>query len=325
MASVMTHLRLRVDLRLMSDLRLRNRLARRHFYDSCFQALRSPEQDALVESLRAEILAGHAHGSPSSGGSLWDLARQRVVDHVLNDDPRRFLRWPEIRSTMFVANSSYSSVELDALMKNHAWSERWRPALTEDPCGCPTPSRGALYTSDNLIHHVYHMLTAEERLGRIQDFDEIIEFGGGYGSFARLVRRLGVPSRYHIHDLPEFAALQRYYLASVASYRREPTINEKVTWGSNIDQIPEKRVASRLFLAFWSLSEMPMRDREPWLDVIDECDGVVIAFQGEFEGADNKTWFDRLQRKVGLAWDCWEIPHLNGSFYLVGRSHQGSV
>jgi hypothetical protein len=319
MASLMTHVRLRTDLRLMTDLRLGDRMARRRFYASCMQALGGPEQQALVDQLRAEIAAGSAQGGSSSGSSLWDLARQRLVDHIRDDDPRRFLRWPEVRSTMFVANSAYASGELDALMSDHAWQERWRGVLAEDPCGCPTPSRLAPNMSDNLIHHAYHAFTAEERLGSIRDFDEIVEFGGGYGGFARLIRRLGFTSRYHIHDLPEFSALQRYYLASVALHRGEPAIHENVTWGSSIDELSERNDAARLFVALWSLSETPLPDREPWREVIAGCDGVLIAFQGEFEGADNRSWFDAVQRRAGFRWDCWEIPHLRGSYYLTGR------
>ena len=318
MASLITHLRLRTDLRLLADWRLGERAVRRRSYASSMQALSDSAQQALVDRLRAEILAGLAQRRISGGSSVWDLARQRLVDHICNDDPRRFLRWPEVRATMFVVNSSYGSAELKALMSHQAWSERWSPLLREDPCGCPTPSRLAADISDNLIHHAYHLLMIEERLGDIEDFAEIVEFGGGYGSFPRLVRRLGVASRYHIHDLPEFAALQRYYLASVALRRGEPAIQEDVTWGSSIDELPTKGASSRLFVALWSLSETPLRDREPWCDVIEECDGVVVAFQGEFEDIDNRSWFGALQRRRGFEWSCWEIPHLRGNFYLVG-------
>lgn len=298
-------------------LRLRERVARRRTHASYMQALRGLEQQALVDRLRAEI------GSVdhfSSGSSSWDAARQRLVDHIRADDPREFLTWDEVRSTMFVLDAPYVSIEFKAILSQ--W-ERWKSVLVEDPSGCPTPSRFGQTTSDNLIHHVYHVLAAEERLGSIRGFDEILEFGGGYGSFARVMRRLGCASRYHIHDLPEFAALQRYYLASVAEQRGEPSICEGITWGSSTDELPG-RPSSRLFVGLWSLSETPVRDREPWRDVIAGCDGALIAFQREFEGADNRSWFNALQRQVEFDWSCWEIPHLQGNFYLMGR-RQGNA
>jgi hypothetical protein len=318
MTNIGTHLRLRTDLRLATDWRAGKRLARRRAYAACIDALRNPAQQALVERLRATVLAERAQSQEACGSDVWDLARRRLVEHIRDDDPRRFLRWPEVRATMFVAKSGYSSAELGALMCHHAWSRRWRAALAEDPCGCPTPSRLAPDMSDNLIHHVYHALTIEEHLGDIQDFAQIVEFGGGYGSFPRIVRRLGVAAHYHLHDLPEFTALQRYYLASVALHRGEPAIGRNVTWGSAIDELPARK-APRLFLAFWSLSEMPLSERAPWRDVITESDGVVIAFQAKFEDADNMLWFDMLQNQREFTWSCWEISHLRGNFYLVGR------
>lgn len=305
-----------------NSLRLRERMARRRYRAICMQALDGRAQQELVNKLRADISSGE---DASTGSAAWDSASQSLANHIRDDDPRRFLQWREIRSTMFVSDADYSSVELEALKAHDAWPERWAPALVEDPSGCPTPSRLDDTSSDNLIHHAYHILAAEERAGRIDDFDEIIEFGGGYGSFARLIRRLGITSKYHIHDLPAFTALQQYYLASVASRRGRPAIHENVTWGSSISELPAKTAAPRLFVALWSLSEMPEHDREPWCDVIAGCDGVIIGFQKEFEGTDNKSWFATLQQRVKLAWNGWEIPHLPGNFYLVGRRDPGST
>ena len=42
--------------------------------------------------------------------------------------------------------------------------------------------------------------------------DVIVEFGGGYGSMCRLVRKLGFKGRYVIFDLRPILALQKYYL-----------------------------------------------------------------------------------------------------------------
>lgn len=304
----------------MLDWRLRQRAANRRSYTASRRVLADPGQQALVNRLRAEIDELTDEGRSSSGSPLWNLARRRLVDHIRNDDPRRFLRWPEIRATMFVANAHYSSVELAALTRHRAWLERWKPILVEDPSGCPTPSRLAPDTSDNLIHHVYHLLTLEENLGQLHDFRGIVEFGGGYGSFARIVRRLGVNFPYYISDLPEFAALQRYYLASVALQRGEPSVSEGVLWASSPADLSAD--ATGLFVALWSLSEVPLHEREPWCEVIAGCEGVFIAFGRRFEGVDNMPWFDALRRRGDFRdfrWSCREIPHLRDSFYLAGR------
>lgn len=38
---------------------------------------------------------------------------------------------------------------------------------------------------------------------------EIVEFGGGYGSFFRLLKNLGYTNKYFIYDLPVMCASNR--------------------------------------------------------------------------------------------------------------------
>lgn len=305
-------------MRLLLHRRWGDQATRRRSYTSCMRALASPEQEALIRQLRAEMQPLRRKAR-SRNSTTWELARQKLIDHIYTDDPRGFLRWPEVRSTMFVAYPSYNSIEREALRNSSAWHERWQSILVEDPCGCPIPSRLTPETSDNLIHHAYHALTIEKYIGDISQFGEIVEFGGGYGSFARLVRRLGITTRYHIHDLPEFGALQRYYLASTALHRQEPSINQNLTWSATPDELSMQVNRRRLFLAFWSLSETPLQYRDPWYELIAACDCVVIAYQDAFEGVDNKRWFKKLQQREEFSWHSWPIPHMRGSFYLVGQ------
>jgi hypothetical protein len=319
MASITTKVRLRLDLPVMLDVRPRQWLTRQRSSAASIGALASAEQQALIDELRTEMLAQAVNGELSVGSEWWDEVRRLLCNHILNSDPRRFLRWPEVRTTMFVANGRYTAAELCALRSDHAWAGRWMPTLVEDPCGCPLPSRLKSDTSNNLIHHVYHLMTIERQLGDLGAFDEVIEFGGGYGSFARAFNTLGTASKYHIHDLPEMTLLQRYFLRSVALHRRDPTVCENVTWGSSINDIPVARGKSRLFVALWSLSETALPERERWNAVIAECSGAVFAFQDKFEGVDNRSWFTALQHATDFSWNLWEIPHLAENFYLVGR------
>jgi hypothetical protein len=320
MASMITKMKLRFDLPLMLDVRPRQWLTRQRSSAASIGALGSVEQQALIDQLRAEMLSQAVDGELFVGSEWWEEARRRLCNHILHSDPRRFLRWPEIRTTMFVAYGRYIEAELCALQGDHAWAGRWMPALVEDPCGCPLPSRLKSDTSNTLIHHVYHLMTIERQLGDMGAFDEVIEFGGGYGSFARAFKTLGMAPKYHIHDLPEMTLLQRYFLRSVALHRRDPTVCENLTWGSSIDDIPPvAKSKSRLFVALWSLSETAAPERERWREVIAECRGAVFAFQGKFEGVDNRSWFTALQRTTDFSWSLWEIPHFAGNFYLIGR------
>jgi hypothetical protein len=295
-------------------LRPRDWLASRRARAAVLAELDDPEQRRLIERLRADVMEISTNGDATSG---WDANRRTLLAHIRQDDPRCLLRWQVVRNTMFVSYAAYVATELNALRNDEAWSARWSPALIEDPTGCPSPSRLMAESSGNLIHHAYHVLVAEQRLGPLASFDEIVEFGGGYGSFARLLRRLGVSSPYQIHDLPEFSALQRYYLASVAAHRADPSMVRDVTWASTRAEIPEAS-GRRLFVALWSISEVPLAARTQWCEVIDEASSVLIAFQSKFEGINNVEWFNDLQAELDLQWDTWEIPHLPGNHYLLG-------
>jgi hypothetical protein len=319
MASTIAKMALRFDLPVMLDVRPRQWRTRQRSSAASISALGSVEQTALIDQLRTEMLSQAVDGQLSVGSDWWEEARRRLCNHILHSDPRRFLRWPEVRTTMFVAYGRYIAAELRALRSDRAWAERWMPSLIEDPCGCPLPSHLKSDTSNTLIHHVYHLMTIERQLGDLGAFDEVIEFGGGYGSFARAFKTLRIASNYHIHDLPEMTLLQRYFLSSVALYRRDQTVCENVTWGSAIDDIPAARSKSRLFVALWSLSETAVTERERWREVIAKCSGAVLAFQGKFEGVDNRSWFAELQRTTDFTWNLWEIPHFTGNFYLIGR------
>ena len=74
-------------------------------------------------------------------------------------------------------------------------------------------------------------------------------------------------------------------------------------------------------MSTWALSEMPLTSRaevEPILDT-DKCVVVLFAYQAEFEGIDNRKYFESLLSRHSEGWD-WvqvEVPyHL--SYYAFG-------
>jgi hypothetical protein len=184
------------------------------------------------------------------------------------------------------------------------------------------------WSSGNLIHHAYHLAQFETRTGCAPErFGAVIEFGGGYGSMCRLFHQLGFAGRYVIHDLPEFSALQAYYLGSlglpvVDTDRAEPpglgialaadpaALERALRW---VD--PERA----LFVATWSLSETSARVREAIMPIVGRCAGVLIAYWRTFEEIDNHEFFSRwVAQHPGFTWCQRPILTLPGHFYLFG-------
>jgi hypothetical protein len=63
------------------------------------------------------------------------------------------------------------------------------------------------------VHHLYHLARWEQETGcDVRDLDTIVEWGGGFGSMARLCMRRNPRLHYSIIDLPLMSEIQRHYL-----------------------------------------------------------------------------------------------------------------
>lgn len=288
------------------------------------QRLDTPAQHALVQQLRSDITA--IGRELTAAGTRWTGARSELAQEIQRRDPRQFLTWRLIRATMFVTSRSRRTnvdAELAVFRQAPDWEEVWSPLLTEDAAGCPWPYIDLRRSSGNLIHHAYHCRELARVTGLpIADYDQIFEFGAGYGSLVRVATRLGFHGRYEAYDLPEFSALQRYYLASVAEERGDPNLfNGFVTTNTRPD--PQPRSERSLFIALWSLSETPLSERERWVEIMRGFSHVFFAYQPRYEGVDNHEWFSELTRRLpDHHWERWPTAGPNaealGIRYAVG-------
>jgi hypothetical protein len=113
-----------------------------------------------------------------------------------------------------------------------------------------------------------------------------------------------------IIDLPEFSALQRYYLQLV---NVPATLCDLQTAVATIQP-------GDLFLATWSLSETPITFRAPVLDYALRFNAILIAFQRVFSGIDNLSFFTTWVHSArGFSWRLEHIDHLPGNYYLFGK------
>ena len=288
----------------------------------------SPWQMKLVAELKQELRGlAPRKDEQRETTSEWSGNLGRLRELVLEDDPRRFLRWDVIQRTMFVRYAGYIRHELAALRRRPDWNLRWRPALIESRTGHPVPYLWWPQSSANLIHHAYHIAEFErEAQHRATDLDVVVEFGGGYGNCCRLFHRLGFRGVYVIHDLPQFSALQRFFLRSesIPVQNRIANAATGVICVSSEDQLeairPRLRRSRSLFLATWSLSETPSCVRERIRPIAMECRNVFVAYQHQFGGIDNEEYFAQWKADAEFSWRSWEIPHLPRNGYLLGQS-----
>jgi hypothetical protein len=234
--------------------------------------------------------------------AFWTAYRTQLRQDIARKDPRLFLRWPLIEGSM-VARREWIIHVLPELA-----SIEWLPLLAEDNLGAPQWIRGT-DTSPNLLQKAYHIVRFQRATGRRAADFAVTEFGAGYGAMAKVLHRLGVRS-LRLYDLPEFSALQRYYLSLL--HVKAETISPPVAF-------PQGGPGSML-VATWSLSETPLSVRHEMQDAIKSYDAFLIAFKEQFLQTDNISYFRTLMRNTpAITWTQEQIYSLPGDHrYLFG-------
>lgn len=195
----------------------------------------------------------------------WSQNYSDVENEFMNNNVK-FLQHETIKKTMFLsAGGKWQSTQIKYL-KSIVDEKRLTELLHEDCVGHPTITSFKYKSSHNLIHHLYHLVKFQSETGiNLDAIDTIVEFGGGYGSMCRLMKRINLNSTYIIIDLPIFSFIQLYYLKKIYGERevniilsdKDKIIPNKI----NLIPIDEclvnkiKTIKPDLFIATWSLSE----------------------------------------------------------------------
>jgi hypothetical protein len=283
----------------------------------------------LIEKLQNNI---KSQQSSAINTKEWSSFEKQVASLITTKDPRHFLRWNIIQSTMFSTNHKYTRTEYKNLKLSPKWNV-WKKIIKEDFIGDPLPEIVCPKSSGNRIHHSYHLHQFEETTNTsILNYDVIFEFGGGYGSMRRVVDKLGFKGIYILFDLPVFSLLQQYYLNTLKIQTTNFTTDQnfssenKTYCVSNFKQLEallnkiNTTNKKRLFIATWSLSETPLELRQKVETLTKSFSAFLIAYQKEFSNINNIEYFNNMKsKKNNLLWKTWEIPHLKGNSYLIGN------
>ncbi|HEX9484962.1 MAG TPA: putative sugar O-methyltransferase [Gemmatimonadaceae bacterium] len=280
----------------------------------------TPKERARIDALHAgfaELPIAPIDGLDPNEAD-WNGAMNRLRQLGMRADPRAFQRWDVIVARMAHMESPATAPELAALRADAAWESRWRDAIREVDVG--RPSQYALHpsSSEALIQTVYHVRELEELSERrVDEWDVVVEFGGGFGGLCRVMHALGFRGRYLIFDLPAFTLLQRYYLDQTGvlgggNVRVTSDLRDLDAFVNGIT--PNERA---VFWATWSLSETPMTLRERIKPLVQQIGNYCIAYQGRYGDVDNVRYFadhwisgeSRIRR----------IEHRPDDYYLAGR------
>jgi len=294
----------------------------------------------LIEELRAILkdfsrITQSTPNATSEAKKVWSEHADELLDLLKTKDPRTFLRWDVITKTMFVGNGYYIQKELTYLKKHQHWKDQWMKGIEESQIGCPSPFVFFPKSSGNLIHHAYHLSQFEDKTGeKISDCDMVFEFGGGYGSLCRLFYQVGFKGKYVIFDLPPLSALQVFYLKLLElDAELEPLMNSaphKISCLYNLQDVEKfilkwnvhKNLKS-VFIATWSISEIPLNERQRIFNWVTPFNFFLISYQHRFGEVNNHDFFTELTKKMNhIQWLNWGIDHLPGNYYLIGKKKE---
>ncbi len=287
--------------------------------------LPTQEEQARIDTLRSRIIAlpplpsFDEHTSPKWLGRLHTMR-----NNILTKDPRSFLYWPDIISTM---NTIPPALELEYLL-SLSTKDAWKAALVETGTGGALPYPELPTSSGNLVHHAYHLSQLIDTYQiDLRKIDTIFEFGGGYGSMTRLAYQRGFSGTYIIFDLPEFSALQEYFLTSLPtppSVTYLPTHEKQtVVLISDISTLETFLQKSKIdiTIATWSVSEIPLDLRTIFERTTHRSTYFLFGYQEVFGGIDNTVYFNAYTaRNPGHTWLTAPLTHYPGNHYLIGKS-----
>ena len=272
----------------------------KHKYTKAEQIVKADSKELGI--LRAKIKK--INESEPLGTSSWENNRKLVRSEILNSDINNFLNWEVIQKTMF-----YEAPEVE--YKKVVENQKLLNGVIESKIGNPKPYFLNKNTSGNLIHHAYSLSYFLD-VSKLDNINRVIEFGGGYGSMCRLFRNMEYKNEYVIFDLPEFSALQEFYIGNID----KNYLNNTVFTGD--ENLVKNQCAGTLFIATWSFSEIPLALREHLLKYL-SFDYCLIAFQSNFDGIDNVEYFYNFKSLYeNIEFNITPIEHLPGHYYLVG-------
>jgi hypothetical protein len=234
-----------------------------------------------------------------------------------------FLRNRAIRDMMFVsAGGEWLLQEIASLEAQFQRKELLR-LLREDPVGSPLLASMRYATSHNAVHHLYHLARYQSQTAASAvDARTVIEWGGGYGSQARMFLRLAPAEvTYVIVDLAFLTSLQSLYLSVVVGPERVHLIDSPSASVQNgkINLLPVPLVDSQelsgdLFISTWALSE----SSDFAQDYVAEngwfgCQQLLLAYQDAVPDYPFADRLGRIAQADGAVVD--PISFLPGNYY----------
>jgi len=193
----------------------------------------------------------------------WELWRRDIKNNFSKSLPIYFLHNHIISQTMVFGSTKYQKDKL-LLIESCFQKEYVKRMLRESFIGLPIISNLKYFSSENTIHQAFHLSSYYNFTNKnFVDSQRIIEWGGGYGCLARIVKKINPNCTYIIMDLPELSVLQYVYLSSIFGQNEVNFItkNLEIEAGkinlisSDYFMSLDEEIKTDTFISNWALTE----------------------------------------------------------------------
>jgi len=256
------------------------------------------------------------------------IFNKNVINVLKNKKLINFLRQPFIQKMFFTHNRLFIYNELRELREDKKNWNRWKNLLNEDTVGDPIRYFLYLKSSGNRIRQVYHLKKFTDYADiDVKTIKNIIEVGGGYGCMARIFSKINRSCNYLIFDTEEVNCLQYYYLKLNKLNVKFETIKANFNLTKSIILLKKKLFSTNgnsLFIANWSISEMPIKLREKILKYIFNVNYILISFQDKFENINNIKYFKKIKidlEKRNFNVEISPLKHYNNAIFNTNKHY----
>jgi hypothetical protein len=253
----------------------------------------------------------------------WEKWREEIKKSFSRNLPLWFLHNKTLSSTMVFggcnidAHQEKKLAQIEKSLSNY----NIKNMLKESILGFPCITNLKYLTSNNTIHQTYHLSSYAQFTGfDIMDSDKIIEWGGGYGCMARIIKNVNPSCTYIIIDLPELCILQYIYLTSLFGINevfiidgRSSIIDGKINIMQSNYLIHSKlKIKSMSFISNWAITESAKEYQDfVLLNNLFDAEKILIS-----SAQDENNYI--LSNKEKLRLKMIEIDVINGnSVYLL--------
>jgi hypothetical protein len=251
---------------------------------------------------------------------FWRGVNEKIVNAFSPRPNADFLSNRAIIDTMFVVGDQ-KWLDTQVAFVKRKLGNKFRTITQESAIGKPKILNAPYnFTSHNTIHHLYHLFFFEQQTKiKTRDLSSVVEWGGGYGNFARLWRKTNnTSSTYTIIDSSIFCALQYLYLTSTLGSDAVHILNKKdaVIVEGKINLVPlallhSTDIRGDLFVSTWGLSESAKEAQDyvvkkKWFG----AKHLLIGFQDSHDELPYASRLGELAKKDGAKiTDIQFIPH----------------